>query len=583
MLLTVEEFGEIAHEIAMAESGITGLDFETTGLSPYKGARAFILGFTFECEKFSVFLDDPDTASHLSTYCSNPRLYYAAHNAKFEMAFLKAQFGCEIRGRVWDTEALARLEFNNHRRYSLEFCAEREGLSKYKPAMEWGKKEGKLHHEWPLELVVPYVEHDAWLSDYLCRKQRATFVEWQTNSPTPIQEALKLEIKTTKNLFEMESAGIPVNVPLCREAFEYETGRANVAATEFTKLTGVEFIDHANTYKPLFIAMGIEIQLKMRKNKKNGTEKETPTYEYDALIKHQGNPVIDQILAYREANKRANTYWKNFIELEAGGVIYPNINQGGAGTGRFSAREPNVQNWPDDGDETKYPVRRGFTARPGSKIVSIDYAQMEYRFVADEAGDMEVIKAIQAGMDVHQKYADKLGLPRKRVKNAVFAKLYGAGVKRIAFMLNISFPKARELCEAIDEAAPRITEYCNGLTAYAKYAPYGFNYLGRRYYFDKGYAYKYPDYRVQGGCAEILRKDLDDIIPFLKKYASPVTQLLIPIHDELVFNFHEKDLHLIPEIERIMIAAHTSKRFLDMSCSITLGENFHDLENYQRN
>jgi DNA polymerase-1 len=575
MLLTTREFEEIAESVAEADSGISGFDFETTSLYAAKGI-VFIMGFTWQRQRFSVFTCDPRMRAHLARFFSNPRMIYAAHNAKFELGFLHRQWDIDVAGKVWCTQVMARLQFNNHLKYNLESCAARAGLpAKYEPALKWLKDSKLLHHQMPHEIVVPYVEHDAWLSDELCRNQRQTFIEWQLNSRIPCGELIVMEMQTTKVLKELEQTGLHVNVPLCTEALDYEKHQALEAETEFQKLTGVEFTDSAKALAPVFDSLGIELTV--------FTPKGQTSVNQEALLPFKDHPVVAQILKYRHANKRASTYWENFLKFQIDGVIYPNINQSVA-TGRYSGYDPNFQNWPDDwdlepGEEMHpFPIRRAFYAPDGCVIVSKDYKQMEYRFITDESGDKLSIHAILNDEDIHQDIAVAAHRRRGQAKAAFFARVYGAQPKRIAKMLHISLKDANALCDTIDEKCPGIMKYCRGLIDFARSnGRMGYNYMGRRYHFDPGFEYKYPDYRTQGGCSEILRKAKIAVVPFLKKNAHPMTRVLIPIHDELVFRYHKSDLHLVPVISQMMADAY-EHRHVPMAVSVAVGPNFHDLE-----
>jgi DNA polymerase-1 len=205
---------------------------------------------------------------------------------------------------------------------------------------------------------------------------------------------------------------------------------------------------------------------------------------------------------------------------------------------------------------------------------------MELRLMCDEANDIEMIEAFKQGRDFHQETADMAGVPRNLAKNGRFAKLYGAGVKRVADTLGVAMDVAKKICSAIDGSSPRVAEYTRELIAYADVTACGYNWLGRRYFFnmDKRGTFRYPNYRIQGGCGEILRFSIIEVGRFLRKEARPETFMLIPIHDEIVFNIHKDDLRLLPEIKRIMIGAHKSKRSLDMDVGVMVGPNFYDLE-----
>lgn len=574
MLVSLTKLSEYASKIASLPRGCVAMDFETTGLNPWTGDKAFLVGLAHrELGNVSCLLTEESWPA-LKLLCLNPRIKYAAHNAKFEMAFLALK-GVEIQGDIWDTEVMARVECNSHSKYGLQACAERIGMTKHAPMLAWLEENGKKYSEAPLELIAPYVEQDAYLSLVLYERQAQTFREWDLNSPVPAREVVKLEMKTTKALFEMERAGVHLDIIYADKAFAHEQTRAKWHELNFERLAGVPFVDSAKTYKPLFDRLGLPYGV---------TKGGRPSFDAEALERLKGIPIPDAILARRQALKRANTYWKNLIGVHKDGIMHPNIRQTGAETSRMSITDPAAQTWPDDSEDPSqhYPIRRALSAGEGY-TVSIDYSQMELRLMCDEAGDVGMIRAIQEGTDFHQELATQAGVSRGLAKNGRFAKLYGAGVERVADTLGVSFEVSKRLCSALENQSPHISQYIRGLIQQVRIAPYGYNWLGRRYHFDKGFEYKYPNYRIQGGCGEILRIAICDVADFLKAESKGDTRIVLPIHDELVFKWDECDLHLIPEVKRLMINAHRSKQTLAMDVSVAIGRNFHDLEDWSEN
>ncbi len=137
-----------------------------------------------------------------------------------------------------------------------------------------------------------------------------------------------------------------------------------------------------------------------------------------------------------------------------------------------------------------------------------------------------------------------------------------------------------KIADALDQQAQATTTYSYALSRAAKYS-FGYDWLGRRFYFDKGFEYKAFNYRISGGCAEILKFGIVEVGELLKKHASEETFMVVVIHDEIVLNMHKSDLHLLPEIKRIMIAAHRDKKTLGMDVGIEVGPNFHDLTEWK--
>lgn len=578
MLLNLQQFSLKAQSIAQAPGGEVGFDFETTGLFPYKGDLAFLMGFTdTNGEKWSVFLKSRLDFAYedLRLFFSNPKLTYCAHNAKFELGFLDAQFSIRVAGPVWDTEVNARIERNSHFKYDLHSCAQRlvPAESKYQAMAEWLKQRGNKgqYHKAPDDIIIPYCEQDAWLSWRLRRHQVEVFSHWDTSSPIKIRNVVKLEQAVLPHLFEMERNGLLVDVAYCKRAYLYEQEQIESAKRQFEHLSGVGFVDSRKTLQPVFDTHGVCY---------GKTTLGNASFTEDALAASRSNPIVATVLAHRRALKRASSYWLNFLELEHNGIIHPSINQNKAQTGRMSISDPSCQNWSTDEDDgTPFPIRRAFQARPGCAIVSLDYSQMELRKGADEAEDFPMIERIVQGADLHQEVADMAGVPRSLAKNGRFAKQYGAGIPKIAQTLGVSESVARTIADAIDRQAEAMTAYSFSLSRHAKHS-FGYDWLGRRFYFDRGFEYKAFNYRIQGGCAEILKIAIIDIGNLLKQRASEQTFMLIPIHDEIVLNMHPDDFHLIPEIKRLMIAAHRDKKFLAMDVGVEVGPNFHDLEKW---
>lgn len=576
MLLSLKDFQEYVDEVGRLEpKSILALDFETTGVKYQKGARAFLLGFScLKLGQASYWIegDNPDhyQNSLIRRLVSHPQFRYAAHNAKFEMHFLRHQFKAEIQGEVWDTMVFERVVKNNHQRYGLQFCAERHGWTKYLPMLEWLKvRKNKGHYDQaPRDLIVPYVEQDAYLSLLLAQEQLKIFNQWQQSS-CPIKAVVDLETRTTRNLFEMEERGLRVDLDYCQKAKTYEKDRQARTALAFRERAGCDLVDSRKCLAPVFDA---------RKIPYGRTEKGNPSFTSEHLEISRNDGIVRALLDHRDAVKRSSAYWENFLELAVDDQIHADIRQAGADTFRMSIANPSCQNWPDDEkSDNPYPIRRAFIARPGCLIVSMDYAAMEFRLICDEAGDHATIAAIQDGLDVHQQVAEMAGVARSLAKNGRFAKLYGAGIPKIAATLGISQDLARKISDAIDDASPEVTAYTRRLIRYVQKAPYGFNFLGRRYFFDRGFEYKFPNYRIQGGCAEILRIALDRVETFLRRRASPRTFLILPIHDELVFNWAPEDFHLIPAVKQLMIEAYFAKKSLSMDVNVAIGLNFHDL------
>ena len=572
MLLTADQFREYADAVSKLEKGGLGIDFETTNLSVYRGAKAFLLGCSHATlgEVSIWLLDHLDIQTDLKLLCGNPKLLYCGHNIKFEISFLRQQFGTEILGKLWDTEVMARVAFSNHLSYSLQKCAEREGWTKYKPMLEWLKKNKNQYFKAPLELIVPYVEQDAKLSRLLCGRQLSLFKSWNMES-VPIHPVVRLEMMTTACLSLMEHRGMNVDLDYCRRALAHEQTKQAEYKRQFHSLTGAELVDSRKSLEPIFRSRSLTF---------GQTEKGNASFTEEILRPQRGDPVVSAVLGHRDSIKRASSYWENFISLSGDdGRIHPNIRQTAAKTSRMSVTDPACQTWPDDPDDEPFPIRRAFPADPGCLIVSMDWSQMELCKASDEAEDDIMIEAIKSGRDLHQETADIAGVKRSVAKNGRFAKLYGAGPQRIADTLGVSLEDAKRVVKAIEDMSPKTTAWSRRIIHECEISGgKGRNWLGRRYNVDRGFEYKMPNYVVQGACGEILRIAITRIAPYLQEHARPETRMVLPIHDEIVYNWHPDDFHLIPVVQKIMEEADISAKQLRAKVSVTYGPNFFDLE-----
>jgi len=129
-----------------------------------------------------------------------------------------------------------------------------------------------------------------------------------------------------------------------------------------------------------------------------------------------------------------DTYLSAFVEginlhTKPDGRLHVQLTQHMTATGRFSGRNPNMQNMPRGGT---FPIKRVFVSRfDGGKIIEADFAQLEFRTAAYLSQDEIAMREVKEGFDVHSYTADvisKAGQPinRQEAKAHTFAPLYGA-------------------------------------------------------------------------------------------------------------------------------------------------------------
>lgn len=561
--------------------------------------------------------------AQLKNPLANPGSLWFLHNAKFDLAMLRME-NLELGGTIHCTEAIGRVEKNSRIKYSLDTLASEIGFAKDEAAMSYVKKHGlyetvtdedgstekkPIFAKVPFEIIVPYGERDARITFQLGQSQLAKIAAFDAHKK-PLAPVMHNERRLTRVAFEMEWRGIKIDSAYVKEARAFEAAREKEAALKFeetaSKALGkaVAFVDSRACFKPVFDAVGELYPL---------TAKGNPSFKAEAL-EGMKSPLAQMILDYRDALKRRTTYYENFLYFaDKFGVIHPNIRQAGAKTGRISIADPSLQNLSkraEQGNTTGFLVRRSFVPRPGFFFLMADFDQMEYRLMLDYANEAGVIRAVKGGLDVHQATANLMRVDRESAKTINFMLLYGGGIAKLAQSLfdttldletlkgigrihiykMRSYPerkmhealvarvpkdllakelaeleKAHALLEQYYSALPKVKEFIKGVQRVAKDRGHIINWMGRRSYFGPGVpTHKAPNYLIQGGCADVVKKAMIEIEQLL---AGKKSRMLLQIHDELLFEIHDSEEPLAAEIKEIMERAYTPK-FLPLTCGL---------------
>jgi DNA polymerase-1 len=175
------------------------------------------------------------------------------------------------------------------------------------------------------------------------------------------------------------------------------------------------------------------------------------------------------------------------------------------------------------------------------------------RSILDTAGEEELAKKIIGGEDVHQSTADMMGVGRKPAKNIAFGIIYGSGAAKTAEQIRCTVDEARRLRDLYFARLPRMQSLNRALMRMADELGYVTTRFGNKLYIEPGFAYKAVNYFVQGSCAQHTKNAANKVNKFLKPYKS---KILLLIHDELLLEMHETEMHVMPEIRRLMSEAY---------------------------
>ena len=324
----------------------------------------------------------------------------------------------------------------------------------------------------------------------------------------------------------------------------------------------------------LFKTMGLPV-LKMTEKNTEATDDQTMIMlaEWCTDNRPELVPLFDLIQEYRKWSKLKTTYLDGYLRFinPATGRIHPDMLPLATETGRFAARNPNMQNAPR---KTNDPVGiRSFIIAPeGCVLVSCDFSQIELRIGAFYCRDAKMLETYRSGGDIHAATTSVIfGIPyeqavdknapdykerrtiAKNVNFGVFYGLFAKGLQRtLKFKagLDKSLDDCQEIITNLKAGYPNLTRW----QAMAKDAgtkrQYTQTFLGRRRYlpgirsqdwgrrsFAERCALNTP---IQGTAADILKLSLGRLITGLPD--RPWLRPLLQIHDELVFELPEERL-----------------------------------------
>lgn len=556
-------------------------DTETTGLNPYRGARLFsCIVSDSENDYYFNFNLNPD---HLGNYVPKEYQLKRGHlvslfqgiflqkdltifmqNAKFDMHMVHVEdiIG-EFKAEILCTATMSRLINNQLKSYSLSYLGTLIGhekddtvdkyISKHKlyTEVDVGKKKPRKDKHFdlvPFEIISEYGLTDGRVTYELgmhCLKRIKEMSEEQINQGLkPLSDVLDIETRCTKALFDMEARGALLDVDYCKEAYEYEVEKYQEAAQKFYALTGVEFQDAASCFKEVFKKLGLKAGV---------TEKGNDSYSADNL---PDNPVTELILEYRKHYKRATTYFKNYLDImDNDGVLHCSFVQYGTTTGRLSSRDPNLQNVPKHGeDDSEYPIRKAFKPRDGYFFAMIDFDQMEYRLLMDTINEAEVIRMIlEEGLDVHTATSQLANVKRLIAKNINFLSIYGGGAGKLREYTKGTLAEAKKMMQDYFAKLKKVKPFMKAIEKKAKQRGYVVNPMGRRLLLHKDRPYVMTNHYIQGGCADIMKLAMARMYDYL---ADKKSNMLLQVHDEIVFEIAYGEEYVLEELKKIMENAY---------------------------
>jgi len=433
---------------------LIAVDTETTGLDAWHGDEPFAFGFCNEkgVVKYFEWEVDPytrvvvpraDELEAIGELMADPKVEKVFHNAKFDVRMMEEAFGIKTRGVVHDTMFAAHCCNSLEPNYKLKDLSKRkidygnEDEVELERAVLRARREGKkrgwaLGVDWHRNIFNEIEEKAAPKADYwmpraldpendLCVKYLRGDVERTmllfhyyrlAMEELGVEDAYRAEQELWWVTYEMEARGVRIR----KDKLDAEIEKFYPLTHEFrdylrSEATRLGFPD-LNCDASQDVATFAYEHLKLPVTKWTPTGR--PAADSDALNDHFEHPWVSGLFKYRSCkNGLVNFFFKYLhfgIPEEEDLILHPDFQQVGPATGRYSCRNPNLQNVAN-ALTTRSPIplqaRGPFAPRDGYTWYCIDYSQLEVRIFASISKERSLLEALRIGEDIHNMAANK--------------------------------------------------------------------------------------------------------------------------------------------------------------------------------
>jgi DNA polymerase-1 len=364
-------------------------------------------------------------------------------------------------------------------------------------------------------------------------------------------------------LIDMESTGIAVDAQVLRNLSRDFTKRLVALEDDVYKLAGRNF--NIGSPKQLGEVLFQDLGFETGKKGKSGAFSTSVDILEDLAA--QGHSFPEKILEWRQLSKLKNTYTDALIEQidHRTGRVHTTYSSTITSTGRLASSHPNLQNIPIRSEEGR-KIRTAFVAKPGHKLLSLDYSQIELRLLAHMAKISTLQDAFRAGHDIHAATAAEVfGLSlnqieaehRRRAKAINFGIIYGISAFGLARQLKISQGEASQFIKIYNERYPGIHAFMEMQKEKARQQGFVETLFGRKCYIsginDRNPALRGAAERqainapLQGTAADIIKKAMITLYDILKEKKLQ-SKILLQVHDELIIECPEEEIESVKQL-----------------------------------
>lgn len=513
-------------------------------------------------------LNPAEVFAALQPVLMNPRAVKGGHNVGFDHQSVAKYYGGQIPPLpFFDTMIAAFILDSRDKHYlGLDDCLKRE----FGHIMVKGVGKDISKHDF--HTVERYAAEDAYWTWMLYQHYKRRLTDEMSD------RVMRLDMDTLEGTLQMEMTGALIDAGALTSLKQRLEEEIEDAKGQVYAAAGKAFSINSNQVKQQLLfgprsegGRGLKGKILTDNGKKKRRAGETLdisdySVSADALDLFAGmDSLVDALLAYADINKLMSTYVTPYmggdVERTTAGKTKTvtrkaHMNNGrlhtqflftGAETGRFSSRNPNLQNVPNARTPNGKAIRDLFVAPPGCRLVVADYSQIEPRVMASFSEDPILMAAYLNGEDIYTAIASPFDLPRSAGKVIFLALSYGIGPEKLAADMGLKLPEAKGLMSETEEKFKTVYAYKRAVIKAAKSrrpVPYVKTLVGRRRYLPD---LRLPDTRgnygfiskaerqafntvIQGSAADIIKVAMVRAHRLIPDKAS----LILTVHDELV-------------------------------------------------
>lgn len=564
---TQEQVDHIVAEIQKRK--LFAYDTETDGLRPlqdnmvgmsfcFQEKESFYLPFAHDVNEPQ--LDRTETLKKIKTLFENKEITIVAHHAKFDQLVL-SQYGIQVHTNVFDTLLAAVLVKADWQKATLKALSDHyfdEPMFTFAQMVT----EKKLQHFGQVDLKNA--------TEYAAADAHQTFKLYPLFKKMLKEQGMEklyydIELPTMKVLFAMEKKGIYCDQNVLYQLDQTVVQKLSEIKKTILDLLGPEF-ETINLNSPKQISHLLFEYLKLPPKKKNAKGSGYSTDNEVLVELSHEHPIPGYIAQYRELFKLKSTYIDALPEYINPKTkrIHTTYSQTRAATGRLASSDPNMQNIPVEGLGST--VRMAFKPEGDRVFLSADYSQIELRVLAHLSQDEALIKAFNAGHDIHaQTAAGLFEVPLQEVtkhqrgvgKRINFSILYGLTPFGLAKDLVIPQKDAKRYIDAYFEHYPKVRQWMDFVIEQAKKDEFVTTWQGRKRSVsninerNRNLAELGKRIAVntvaQGTAAEIMKKGMINVFKVLLEKKLDAS-ILLQIHDEILLSVAQKNLEETKQI-----------------------------------